>query len=419
MFNVFGGGWTEIDKSATGGGISNTGVAISPVVAVNKSGLFPAVAWMDRTPHIQAANNGNGDANKVEVYLRQFTRTDVMPAALAQFDAPDHQVPAGGRTSGGAITFGGVVTATEGADGARLEVEMQRVTPPGNMTVEATGPTGAVVTYQVPSLVSCTPASGSTFPLGATRVNCGPFSFTVTVTDTTPPMLNLPSSITVDATSPAGAVVRYEVSAVDLVDGTLPVDCLPASDATFAVGTGRVNCSASDSSRNRVTGGFSVTVRSAAEMLTTLIADANGNNLLASALRQIGTPPACNQRNAFQHQRQPTNLITLAVGGMKPIRVDIRLIAATNRDLEAAVAESRFRPDLLYRLKVITIKSPLLRDRCTDNPILARHFVKIHGKNVKGLSADAEAMPVNYDWPGNVRELQNVIERTVHLRCGK
>ena len=110
------------------------------------------------------------------------------------------------------------------------------------------------------------------------------------------------------------------------------------------------------------------------------------------------------------------------IGGARPIPIDIRLIAATNRDLEAAVERNEFRQDLLHRLKVITIKSPALRDRKTDIPILARHFVQVHSKGVgrlvRGLSPDAEALLIDYDWPGNVRELQNVIERAIVLGSG-
>lgn len=77
---------------------------------------------------------------------------------------------------------------------------------------------------------------------------------------------------------------------------------------------------------------------------------------------------------------------------------------------------------MLYRLKVIAVKTPPLRERRTDIPVLARHFVQIHGKGagrpVRGLSAEAESMLMNYDWPGNVRELQNAIERAIVLGSG-
>jgi transcriptional regulator with PAS, ATPase and Fis domain len=107
------------------------------------------------------------------------------------------------------------------------------------------------------------------------------------------------------------------------------------------------------------------------------------------------------------------------LGGAKPIPVDIRLIAATNRQLEAAAARNEFRQDLYYRLKVVTITTPPLRDRPEDIPLLARHFVEKYrketGRVVRGISRDAETMLMNYDWPGNVRELQNAIERAIVL----
>jgi len=105
------------------------------------------------------------------------------------------------------------------------------------------------------------------------------------------------------------------------------------------------------------------------------------------------------------------------VGGNRTFTVDVRLIAATNRDLEKAVAEGTFRKDLYYRLNVITIKMPPLREKISDIPALVDHFTmkyaKENDKPVRGLSADALAAIMSYDWPGNVRELENMIERAV------
>ena len=110
------------------------------------------------------------------------------------------------------------------------------------------------------------------------------------------------------------------------------------------------------------------------------------------------------------------------VGGTRPIRVDIRLIAATNRDLESVVADGQFREDLYYRLNVVSVRMPALRDRQEDIPVLARHFVSRYGDEagrvVRGLSPEAEMMLQNHSWPGNVRELQNVIERAIVLGSG-
>jgi two-component system response regulator PilR (NtrC family) len=107
------------------------------------------------------------------------------------------------------------------------------------------------------------------------------------------------------------------------------------------------------------------------------------------------------------------------VGGTEDIRVDVRIIAATNKDLERAVKEKRFREDLFYRLNVIQIKLPNLRERREDIPVLAAHFLKRYSeelnKNISRISPEALHLLLNYEYPGNVRELQNIIERAVAL----
>jgi DNA-binding NtrC family response regulator len=111
------------------------------------------------------------------------------------------------------------------------------------------------------------------------------------------------------------------------------------------------------------------------------------------------------------------------VGGTKTFKIDTRVILASNEDLGKAVAEGRFRQDLYYRINVINIELPPLRERISDIPLLAEHFLR-HvceeaGKNVRGFSDDALAALRQYRWPGNVRELQNVIERAVLLGKGE
>jgi transcriptional regulator with GAF, ATPase, and Fis domain len=107
------------------------------------------------------------------------------------------------------------------------------------------------------------------------------------------------------------------------------------------------------------------------------------------------------------------------VGGMHPIKVDIRIVAATNCNLEQAVRDGSFRQDLYYRLAVLKITMPTLRDRQEDIPMLVRHFVQKHAKRCKvkarPISREALSCLVNYDWPGNVRELENAIERALVL----
>ncbi len=109
------------------------------------------------------------------------------------------------------------------------------------------------------------------------------------------------------------------------------------------------------------------------------------------------------------------------VGGNNLRKVDIRLVAATNRDLEQRVAEGMFREDLLYRLKVVTIDMPPLRERAGDVLLLVDHFLaqfaEQHGRDVRGISPEARTLLVRYPWPGNVRELRNVME-TMVLLCG-
>jgi Nif-specific regulatory protein len=111
------------------------------------------------------------------------------------------------------------------------------------------------------------------------------------------------------------------------------------------------------------------------------------------------------------------------VGGTRPVRVDFRLIAATNRDLDQAVREGRFREDLFYRLNVITIALPPLRDRREDIQMLGEYFVRKHaprcGRRVRGVEASALERLSAHGWPGNVRELENVIEQALVLGVGE
>ena len=110
------------------------------------------------------------------------------------------------------------------------------------------------------------------------------------------------------------------------------------------------------------------------------------------------------------------------LGSARTLRTDARLIAATNRDLEALVREQKFRPDLYYRLNVFPVRVPALRDRPEDIPLLVRHFVQQYsrqiGKTIDAVPAETMSALTRYPWPGNIRELQNVIERAVILTSG-
>ncbi len=111
------------------------------------------------------------------------------------------------------------------------------------------------------------------------------------------------------------------------------------------------------------------------------------------------------------------------VGGTVEIPVDVRLIAATNRDLETEIENHGFREDLYYRLAVIPIKVPSLRDRRADIVTLVRHFIQLYNKKlskkISGISEEALSCLEQYHWPGNVRELENVIERALTLELAE
>jgi two-component system response regulator HydG len=113
------------------------------------------------------------------------------------------------------------------------------------------------------------------------------------------------------------------------------------------------------------------------------------------------------------------------VGSHRVISVDVRLLAATNRDLTEAIKEGSFRGDLFYRLNVVSLHIPPLRERKEDIPLLVNHFLgkynsRIHKQSnqIKGVSPDAMEVFLRHDWPGNVRELENTVERLVVLSTG-
>ena len=144
---------------------------------------------------------------------------------------------------------------------------------------------------------------------------------------------------------------------------------------------------------------------------------ADGGTLLLDEIGDINLATQVKLLRALQ-EREFERL-----GGTDPVKVDVRLIAATNKDMEAAVADGTLRQDLLYRLNVFTIFVPPLRERKSDVLLLADHFVEKlstdHGKQVKRISTPAIDALVGYHWPGNVRELQNVIERAVLVCDGQ
>ncbi len=146
------------------------------------------------------------------------------------------------------------------------------------------------------------------------------------------------------------------------------------------------------------------------------ILHANGGTLF---LDEVGDMPLETQAKLLRalESREIT-----PVGGNREISVDIRLLAATNRDLRQMVEEGTFREDLYFRLQVVTLELPALRERTGDIPILIDHLIsemrELHNRDVKGITPEARTVLVRYGWPGNVRELRNCIENMVVLARG-
>ncbi len=140
---------------------------------------------------------------------------------------------------------------------------------------------------------------------------------------------------------------------------------------------------------------------------------ANGGTLFFDEIGNVSTNIQTKLLRVLQ-EREITK-----VGSSQIVKIDVRIIAATNRDLQKTVKAGTFREDLFYRLSVVPITLPPLRQRRNDIPLLANHFLskynKKRGKNIKAISARAMKALVEYDWPGNVRELENAIERAVVL----
>jgi two-component system response regulator HydG len=137
----------------------------------------------------------------------------------------------------------------------------------------------------------------------------------------------------------------------------------------------------------------------------------NGGTLF---LDEVGDMPPALQAKLL---RVLENGEVFRIGSNDPIKVNVRLLSATNRDLEVAVSNGSFRQDLYFRLKVVTVKLPPLRERREDIPLLAAHFIKEfnqkHGQHVAGISEPLRKAMAAYDWPGNVRELRNLMESMV------
>ena len=144
-----------------------------------------------------------------------------------------------------------------------------------------------------------------------------------------------------------------------------------------------------------------------------LFEKANGGSLFLDEIGELPLDLQVKILRAIQEEE------IMRVGDRRPIHLDIRIIAATNRSLEEEVNEGRFRQDLYYRLNVVNLMIPPLEDRLDDLPVLTNHFIekfsKRLGKSILGIGPEALGMLRNYDWPGNIRELENVVEQTLLL----
>src|SRR5262245_22588482 len=249
--------------------------ATAPVVTV------PANATVEATSASGAA------------YAFSASATDALDGAVATTCTP----ASGATFPFGATTVNCSATDAHGNRGSASftvtvgDATAPVVTVPANATVEATSASGAAYTFSASATdaldgtvaTTCTPTSGSTFPFGPTTVNCsatdahgnrGSASFTVTVSDTTAPVLTVPANATVEATSAAGAVHTFTVSASDVLDGPVAPTCAPASGSTFPFGPTTVSCSATDAHGNRGTASFTVTVADTTGPVVTVPANA-------------------------------------------------------------------------------------------------------------------------------------------------
>ena len=230
---------------------------------------------------------------------------------------------------------------------------------PSNITAEATGAAGVIVTYSASAtdnvdpnpVVICSPSSSSTFPLGTTTVHCtatdassnsASGSFSVTVVDTTPPVLALPPNVITDATSPQGAVVSFSASATDTVDPHPTVNCAPLSGSTFAIGTTTVQCAATDAGHNSSQGSFTATVNGASGQTANLIMLVQGFNLaqgitnsldtkLQNVLDAFNATNAGNRANACNQITAFINSVMAQSGKQLTIAQANQLIAKANQ----------------------------------------------------------------------------------------
>jgi hypothetical protein len=282
---------------AANGGCGGVGVGNTVSVTWSAQDVCSATAIGQKTATVSVVDTTpptlSLPANIIAEATGPAGRTVTFAATASDFVSGSPAVtctPASGSTFGIGVTTVNCTTkdgANNTANGS-FTVTVRDTTPPAltlpaNIVAEATGAPGRVVSYVASALdivdgaraVSCAPASGSTFAIGVTTVNCTSSdtrsntavgSFTVTVGDTTPPTVTVPSNMIVEATKPTGAVVTFTSTASDLVDGPTSVTCSPASGSTFSIAattptTTTVTCTSKDAHNNTGSNSFTVTVR--------------------------------------------------------------------------------------------------------------------------------------------------------------
>ncbi|HEX6624834.1 MAG TPA: HYR domain-containing protein, partial [Pyrinomonadaceae bacterium] len=284
----------EITYSHASGSVFPLGTTTVNVKAKDAAGnessdTFTVTVEDTTAPIITVPLNRTAEATGATGAVVTFTApsaSDIVDGALTPNCV---SAPAVNLSSGSTFPLGTTTITCNVSDAANnaaaqksFTVTVQDTTAPTlsgltDKTIEATGPAGAVATYSPSATdlvdggvtVNCSPVSGSTFAIGVATVNCSATdahgntasgSFTVTVKDTTAPALNLPANITAQATSNSKAAVSYTATATDVVDGSVSVNCAPASGSLFSVGTTTVNCSATDAHGNTANGSFTVAV---------------------------------------------------------------------------------------------------------------------------------------------------------------